>query len=407
MKKLLSVFALCAFLVFTVGVFTSCEGPEGTQGLQGPKGDTGAPGATGPTGPAGPAGQDGQDGQDGLDGQDGTAVCMVCHQNSSFLVAKSEQFAISAHSVGTYFNRNGECAACHSNEGFHKRLELSATGATATIITTLGGVDQSSISCRTCHNVHDSYTEDDWNLTTDDAIPTRMVLFGSTSPSHAQEAFVDGGSGNICMNCHQIRDRGDVPGKDAVYTMNITSGHWGPHYAPQANVISGQGGVELVGTKTYANSAHSGVTGTCVTCHMAQADGNSGDYKVGGHYYEVTARNETTGDLSYVNTKGCVTCHTGALAVTTTYLKDSQADIKALFHQLEDILLSKEYLDATLHPNTAKTKGLQAKEVSAIWNFLVVEYDGSFGIHNNKYTEALLWNSIEALGETPNSNYAK
>ena len=76
----------------------------------------------GPAGPAGPAGADGTNGADGAPGQDINETCKQCHNsNTEIIGAQQAAFAYSAHAGGTYYNRTGDCAACHNNEGFLAR----------------------------------------------------------------------------------------------------------------------------------------------------------------------------------------------------------------------------------------------------------------------------------------------
>jgi hypothetical protein len=63
-------------------------------------------------------------------------------------------------------------------------------------------------------------------------------------------------------------------------------------------------------------------------------------------------------------------------------------------------LLAKNLINpTTLHPlgTTANPKVYQGHEMGAVYNFLLVENDKSHGMHNYKYTKALLQNSIDAI----------
>jgi hypothetical protein len=58
----------------------------------------------------------------------------------------------------------------------------------------IGDANPTHQDCRTCHQIHTTYTGADWALETD--APVVMVTSGAT---------FDGGSGNLCANCHQAR----------------------------------------------------------------------------------------------------------------------------------------------------------------------------------------------------------
>ncbi len=92
-----------------------------------------------------------------------------------------------------------------------------------------GDADPTHQDCRTCHEVHTTYTGEDWALETTD--PVNIVVSGAT---------FDGGTGNLCANCHQARrymenfvDKTD-PTK---YTSTIP--RFNPHLSVQADMLMG------------------------------------------------------------------------------------------------------------------------------------------------------------------------
>jgi len=172
MKRLITKFFVAGMLISaTTIMFTSCtkEGPQG---------------------PAGPAGKD------GTNGQDANATCRQCHSFSDTIVAKIFQYDASQHATGstTFENRN-TCAPCHTSQGFQ---EVVATGADTTLVAVN---DAAPINCRTCHNIHATYTSADWALKT--TAPYKLKI----DPTITMDFTADGGSANLCGRCHQPRKR--------------------------------------------------------------------------------------------------------------------------------------------------------------------------------------------------------
>ncbi len=64
-----------------------------------------------------------------------------------------------------------------------------------------------------------------------------------------------------------------------------------------------------------------------------------------------------------------------------------------MFHEVEELLEAKGLLHDG-HPVVGK---YPEAEEGALWNWLVVEEDGSLGVHNSAYTKALLQSALEAL----------
>jgi len=220
-------------------------------------------------GPAGPAGKDGTngtngtDGEDGINGTDGTTTCIECHSSNQVLFARENQWAHSVHAIGGNYERNeGECARCHTSQGFLGYIDGSydweADGAFVP--------NPNPPNCYTCHQIHETYTPADLAFTTT-AAPELQNTGGQT---------YDFGSANLCANCHQGRTVDPFPVEDGP-DLAVTSSRYGVHHGPQANSIAGMGLFEP-GTGYY-NSAHSSIENACVTCHMAEPFGS----QAGGH----------------------------------------------------------------------------------------------------------------------------
>lgn len=350
------------------------EGPVGPTGPTGPKGDTGA------TGSQGPAGTNGTNGKDGL----GTQNCIECHGSNQVITAAIFQYNESAHANSENTNRNStSCAVCHTSQGYIERIAAGTTTTKATINNPLPQ------NCYTCHKIHSTYTAADWALRYKD--PVTLWVTG---------AKVDYAEGNLCISCHQARPRTPaLPNPATGGDFSNTSTGYHPHYGVSGNIFAGKN-IYDVGTG-YSNSVHSLlIKDGCVTCHMGPAVGKA----LGGHTFKVVDYStSTTGTL---NTNGCIACHSNTTELNTK-VNATRTEIKALLKELEDLLIAKGLVavpagstDPTNYQaigSTTNPKLYKGHEMGVIWNYKSIKYDGSYGIHNYKYTKTLLQNSINAI----------
>ncbi|HDY88271.1 MAG TPA: collagen-like protein [bacterium] len=339
MRKILSASVVIVLYVVLVCALTLLWGCEGEQG------------------PAGPAGEQGPA------GADGTAVCAVCHENTGIILAKKLQWEVSGHATGGHYTRanSATCAPCHSSEGFMMKL----AGEEVT------GIDNPSPqNCRTCHNIHTNFDETDFSLATTAPVELTGVMYAGVT--------INIGKGNLCANCHQTReyDYGlEVDGPD----VEITSTHWGPHHGTQAPIFTGNSGFEISGSVPYENSAMTtAVTDGCPTCHMATA-----------------IRNASGGHTLKPNLNGCEECHSD---IESFDYNGRQTEITELFEELTQLLLGEGLLDGEegeYHPVSGQT--VSSAKAGALFNRQFVLDEGSHGVHNYKYTKALLQNSVEVF----------
>lgn len=315
-------------------------------------------------GPEGPAGADGKDGADGADGKDAQIKCMDCHNESSLLKAKMMQYEGSMHYTGTSYARStsASCAPCHSNEGYHNWIE--SDWATAS---TKGISEPTPPACRTCHNIHENYSIEDYTLKGTE----KFNLIGDMTDN----AEVDFGKGNQCAKCHQSRsyNYGLNPATPDT-EFKITSTHWGPHHGPQSNTVAGKGGYNVGDAADYSKTSHShglGISDGCVSCHASTAN----------HTFAAVLNS-------------CKDCHSD---ITTFDYAGLQTEIKALIAELEEKLVAEglllvEHEGEMGHPiaNTTTTN----VKAGALFNYFLTYEDGSFGVHNPKYIKTLLENSI-------------
>ncbi|MCF8301751.1 MAG: hypothetical protein K9I94_00645 [Bacteroidales bacterium] len=317
----------------------------------------------------GPQGPPGKDGEDGVDGEDGTAGCIECHDDSQTIFAAENQWAASVHATGGNFERNGtDCAPCHTSQGF---LEVIETGAMETEAPISNPNPQ---NCYTCHNIHDTYTPEDWSFTT--SAPVEFWINGDG---------YDMGKSNVCAGCHQPRVPDPLPTPGQGGNVTINSPYWGPHHGPQAAMLVGTGGYEV--GSGYDNSAHTNaLENGCVTCHMAEPYGT----QAGGHTMGMTYAYHGHG---VVNKAGCTACHTDPDALDAK-IESTKEDIDEKLAELRSKLLERGVLDSSDHVVPGE---MSMDEAGGVFNYLYVMEDRSGGSHNFNYAFSLLNNSLESL----------
>lgn len=363
MKKLsylLLTFAAAAFII------VGCEGPDGPAG---PKGDTGLQGEQGIQGDTGPS---------------GTTTCTNCHDDSAEIATVQGQFNNSLHAMGensqyaSDANAYGPCTQCHTNQGFHEYWGGDQTTASAYD-------DAQQPNCYTCHDIHETHTEADWALS----------YSSSTTLNHGGATW-DKGNSNLCARCHQALPVSPMPVVAGAEVI-LTSDRWGTHHGPVANILTGASGsglYEIAGTVTYSNSMHSSMLTSCVACHMADAYGSF----AGGHTMKMEYERHETPTL---NDKGCTTCHSyaGPFGSVNGYLLSDlvafQAPIVVKLNTLKGHLETLGIYDPA---NGRNVKGTFSADIAGAYlNWQAITEDRSNGVHNPKYINAILDNSIAAM----------
>lgn len=316
---------------------------------------TGCEGDTGPEGPAGPQGDP---------GDIATISCADCHYNDATLVAVQAQYAQSLHWQSTVWTRTGSCMECHNHQGF---LAVAVDGGTLPASFN----NPAPINCRTCHEIHTTFTVDDYALTTTD--PVALKVGGGT---------FDHGNGNLCSNCHQSRPISPAAtiGGDNI-TLAAQSGvdpagnRYGPHYGPQANVMKASGMHEFAGVAYPTGNPHAA---SCTACHMVTSSTGA----AGGHVFTAVV-------------DACKTCHTTATSFDhlggRTEIQGLLADLRALLEGPagQNIMRAADYY---ANPGT-----YEPEVALAFLNWKFIYHDGSYGSHNPGYARAVLQNSITAM----------
>jgi hypothetical protein len=437
MKNLIRLLSLLTVAGF---ILTSCEGPMG---------------------PAGKDGVDGAAGADGKDANETckechapTVVDAVAVQYEFSKHSYGEAAFEEAGSTGCTPCHTSEAFKYVCANNIPATFALGTNGKYSNSYASIPSKTLGEIDCFTCHSkLHTSYEATDFAPLTWTASVSMTMWKGTKSINLTQ----DGSMSNLCVKCHQPRplttsttnSNGDVVDYNALasnptavfYNNAITTNPVTPsyrthvHYGTVGAVYAGIGGVPFTGTQTYANSAHT-AGASCQDCHMSAITG-----RAGGHTFKAE------GNFTSCNMTGC---HSSPItSSSTTFWTGPRAEIKGLLSSLATKINSigsgpkilhtdsdsetnlwyghttenyDGYLDvfdpsvnptgAYRNPAPGSSWTQAQKDANALlpifpsfnnvvmgsminFQFCLREY--SLGIHNYKYTKALLQNSIEAL----------
>jgi hypothetical protein len=221
-----------------------------------------------------------------------------------------------------------------------------------------GDANPTHQDCRTCHQIHTSYTSEDWALETTE--PVTQVVSGLT---------FDGGAGNLCANCHQARRyMADFVDQADATKFTSTSPRFNPHLSVQGDILLGSGGA---GVEGQPGAHYAMVENTCVGCHMGSGD---------NHMMEPQLAT-------------CQGCHADA---ENYDVNGAQTAVDERMAELRTALQGAGLLDEAgeVIPGT-----WEEAQATAIWNYETIVEDASRGVHNPTYINAMLDAAFEALGQ--------
>lgn len=295
--------------------------------------------------------------------------CAWCHDSGSHHIYPY-QWDLSRHGDPLNASRGSRtsCAPCHSGAGFVAWVKGGkADLTTAPPIT--------AITCATCHEPHS--VENLHQVRTVDATLTDGTV------------LTDGGLGLLCMNCHKSRD-------NAKTDTNEPGSHYGPHYAPQADVIVGANVVTF--GKTLPTSPHN-KGNACVDCHMVETHVTDPDSIAGAHSFRMV------NNVGQDHVEACEKCH-GAIGESFAEKKfymngnadhDGDGVEEGLQEEVHGLMEKLGGLLPDADPHTDPDSTWTLTELKAAYNHRVLYYDHSYGIHNPAFTVALLKVTIQAL----------
>jgi hypothetical protein len=313
------------------------------------------------------------EGPAGPPGADANETCKQCHNDGTDLFAAQDyQYQASVHATGGHSERanRGDCALCHSHEGF---MQYLANDKDREAVEPQPGATQPQ--CKTCHMVHTNYDTTDYQLRTTEPVDLWI-----------SDATVDYGKGNMCTNCHQPRVPNPLPEKGGG-DVTITSPFWGIHHGPQSALVAGTsaypfGNDEYASTNAHYTQAPLDSEG-CVQCHMATGYGQQS----GGHTMKMAY--DDHGDVAY-NIDGCLDCHNEDIVDA---IGEEQGIIAGKLETLKDLLLTEGFIAENGRPDVSfggPGLTLTADEAGALLNYKLIEEDRSAGIHNPAYINDVL-----------------
>lgn len=315
-------------------------------------------------------------------------VCDQCHAESQGVQYEnslhSEALWSNSFAQGTSSQNNGlnNCIRCHDAKGY-----INFTNGTITNTTGMTRSMHVSITCQTCHDPHG--TTNDYNLRNS---PSSSDTLGNGF------AYTVGGNGKLCMDCHKAR-------RDNVSYQNTNiSSTWGPHHSVQTDNLLGKNAYQFSGAY-QTNMVHQNLTDACATCHMTVSPDTSvtNANKVGAHTFRL--KNPDTG---YEHLGGCTTCH-GSKSSFDDFMAanpvdvDGDGTVENIPAEIEGALRNIRMLLPPVGQDTIIWTEIRASGDSvlykkAYWNYQLIAYDGSRGMHNSKFAFDVLTQTQNALG---------
>jgi len=450
MKKNLLVLGM-GFLLIGASIFSACtkEGPMGTAGTNGKDGSNGKDGTDGTASCIqchSPAVVELAATQFELSKhgygeaafeEGGNVICTPCHTSQAFLYVCKNNIPATFTLSGTAYVNNyrtiateslGDitCATCHSS------LHTTYSKNDFSPLTTVAAVSMTM-----------------WGGTKEINLPADGGQSNLCVKCHQPRPFVNASTTNV-MDYVELTTNPTGSAYDGTSESPNTTDKTRPgyrthtHYGTAGAVFAGKGGVEFPGSTAYTNTAHTAIA-SCQDCHMGVQAG-----RAGGHTFNAT------GKFDGCNASGC---HTGLTASSSPFWTTPRADVKKALDDLAaklkingvDILnrnpdgesnlwlaSSTNKYDGYLNvydpinnpngitnnavvfqsPSPGKLIGtpggtwtqaqidynktlplitLTNAQLGSIINFQLCLRDYSLGIHNYKYTMALLKNSIAIL----------
>ncbi|MFZ1080384.1 MAG: T9SS type A sorting domain-containing protein [Candidatus Kryptoniota bacterium] len=314
------------------------------------------------------------------------SVCMQCHDSPPNEI-EGRMWTNSPHDSGmsaiqaeeaTVNSGSSTCGECHNGAGFVDFASGNALQPTYSPI---------PLTCAGCHDPHDASKPYQLRRVTADTLTNGFTI-------------ASGGVGQLCMNCHRSRS-------SAISSIpKGWSSHFGPHEGPQTDLFWGQNGYQFGDNTITGLNTHTQLTDACVTCHMAS---DTLDLKaknlLGGHTWKISGPDSTGAQVD--NTTACQSCHgpiTDFDQIPAPYdyagianngqIPGVQTEVTALLAKLASILPD-SLVSGTISSSGAKN--LTQNQLGAYWDYLLVTKDGSLGVHNAKYTFALLERALGTI----------
>jgi hypothetical protein len=307
--------------------------------------------------------------------------CGQCHDAVAHHT-KNFEWGESLHGQ-TEVDRSGSCKACHTTAGFIDENDpgMNEGGNEVPITATF----KEGITCAACHDPHS---------------PGSGVhqVRGITSVTLGNgDIITAGGNGLVCMSCHKSRRDGES------YVYGNASKYFGPHHGPQGDLLAGSNAIEY-GQEMPSSTHLTSVEQSCTECHMQETPSGLPDYaknKVGGHSFTLSYDDGTNAVIHLTET--CFSCHGeiedfdfgGEDYNRDGMIEGVQSEVGHLMDELGVLLPPYGSPEVDMYSMSSYFNTLELKR--GAYNYLMVEEDGSHGVHNPKYIAAILRASIDDL----------
>ncbi len=320
-------------------------------------------------------------------------ACFDCHTDEdNRLTRPKAQWANSAHASdslldilhdlnGSDYTVNDCGPECHSHEGFIREFDSLALGAIE---------HYNVIGCFTCHMPHTG-NYGTWSDSTLRALGEFVYLANDST-------FVMGKS-NMCAHCHKATSPALAAGITDDVLLTAT---FGPHYSGQADVLSGKGGFRFA--DSVVASSHQSVANLngCLRCHYLNGQG----YSFGEHTFRLERIDgvDTTQYLVNCVGSGCHAALENFHDVIGSGMGYYRLDsIVSLADSLETLLKGRTFLDPDdpAGMRISADSVIPADAARILYNYLLYKGDGSRGIHNARFVQALLTESVVWFDSLP------
>lgn len=309
-------------------------------------------------------------------------VCGVCHTGSHH--PNTEEWAESGHAtiddhVDDYFleGRNLErCGQCHSGDYFHRAI-IEEEEVAEDALVGMEVANLAAVECVICHNPH-ARTGNAAAPDTDRDYQLRFPEAVEVKARNHTDLVTDPARFNLCGQCHHSR------GRDWTATSR------GPHHSVQINVSIGEMALPANGDVLVESvrSSHTETTEQCATCHMHRQDFESEVAPaIAGHTFEI--------DFAGCIVSGCHSTEQTAERWLERYQEEVQDRLDAIADRL-GATSTWEYTAAG-GPDEAGQAALsdEVKQVRFLYHYVLS--DGSLGVHNPLYVNAILDKAEELL----------
>ena len=332
--------------------------------------------------------------------------CLRCHSdNSNQIVVPKGQWANSAHASSALIEAvvhwdstylTSYCGPqCHTSQGFIKYATDRSIAPQS---------QPAAIDCFTCHMPHTG-AYGTWRLDT---------LRGLWNPVQ----MVDGndfsmGKSNMCVTCHQAARYAAIGGNTAGTVALDSLGPDGPHTGSDAQLLTGTSGY-LFGRAWSPNdsSSHRSVKGVdgCLSCHYGKVGTGSLDssgvgYEFGEHTFKLR---DTVTNVQHLVNCNIASCHGGGIVpLITDFFASTRLDsVRTLADSLAGRLIGMNILYGTGDSTRFHREVTVPTDAARIlYNYLLVKQDKSRGIHNTRYSLALLNASLTRIDSVPQASF--